>query len=393
MVKDKKSILLISHELSNTGAPILCRHISAELKNRGYETAMISLCRGKVTEQVRSSAKKVHVVNIRHSYIKKALRMVNNNWGKEESVRLEALVRRYKAKGYRYAIVNSMESGSIVPYLKKQGYRIITLVHEMSSVYEKFNAYYKLENIAKYSDVIVFPGNAVKKDFESAIDERIKGRVAIFSQGVYKEGSQIIDYDIARKALVDELGLEKDSQFIVGSGAIAMIKGVDLVPLIMDKLREEKNLHFLWLGGIGEKQYEITLRHQIKRMKLEHKIHFLGFVDDAKKYNNIMCGSKCFVLTSREDPMPSVMAEAMAMKLPVVAFKGSGGAEELLAEGRGYLANYCNTDEMAEIIKRIMRYPDETDITKETAYSYVKKNMNFGDYVEKILNHLEYFKD
>lgn len=382
----EKKILLISHELSNTGAPILCRNISAELKRMGYSTVIISLCKGKVTHKFLESADEIKVVNIRHSYIKKALRMINPKWGREKSSRLNHLIKHYWRKGYKKAIVNSMESGSIVPYMKKNGYEIITLVHEMKSVYERFNAYDKLENISQYSDYVVFPGNAVKNDFLEASGKEIKGKICMIPQGLYKKQTNICNHETARQKLNDIFMADEESKYLVCSGAFAIIKGVDFAPLILNRLREHKELHLIWMGEIIKDPYSVAVINQIKRMGMEKRIHFTGFIDDEEKYNNILCGSEAFLLLSREDPMPSVMAEAIAMKLPVVAFKGSGGAEELLGEGRGILAEYCDINDICDKIELILTKKINIDNIKNDAYTYLNKNLVFKDYVEKLVN-------
>lgn len=380
-MKNRKSVLLITHELSNTGAPILCRRISEEFKKNGYKTVIISLCRGRVSEKVRQAAHEVRVVNIRHSYLKKVLRMINPKWGKEKSWRLGILLYYYKLRGFNKAIVNSIESGNIIPYLKKNNFKFITLVHEMESVYEKFNAYDKLDYISEHSDTIVFPAEAVKSEFLGAVSVNPTGKMLIRPQGYYKKETALTNKEIARKKISEKLGLEGDARFIIGSGAIDIIKGVDFVPLIMNRLKEYQNLHFLWLGEINKSPYMASVKAQIKKMGLEKRIHFMGYIDDSDLYNNILCGCDAFVLTSREDPMPSVMAEAIAMRIPVIAFKKSGGAEELLADGRGLLAEYGDINHMAEIISDVIDNKTDVQSITNVAYDHLKKNLVFEDYV------------
>ena len=386
MKTDEKSILLISHEISNTGAPILCRRISEQLKADGYNTVFISLCNGVVTEKLRNAADEVKVVNIRNSLVKKVLHLFNPGWGKQESLRLNMLLKHYRKKGYGKVIVNSMESGSVVPTLKKYGYKIVTLVHEMSSVYEKFNNYYKIDNIVQYSDCVVFPSKYVKQEFLENASKDVIAKIELFPQGCYKETTEIKDKEEARISVADALKLPADSKFLVCSGAFDMIKGTDFVPLIMDRLRSYENLNLLWLGEFKKNPYTVSVISQIKRMGLENRIHFLGFIDDAKRYNDILCGSEAFLLTSREDPMPSVMAEAISMRLPVVAFKGSGGAQELLADNRGLLARYCDIEDYCSKIKLILDNQVDIDEIIDNAYKYLKEHLIFEEYVSKLEN-------
>ena len=54
-----------------------------------------------------------------------------------------------------------------------------------------------------------------------------------------------------------------------------------------------------------------------------------GQREDVRDYYN---AADVFLLTSREDPFPSVVLEAFAAGLPVVAFADTTGCEELIAE-------------------------------------------------------------
>ena len=49
-------------------------------------------------------------------------------------------------------------------------------------------------------------------------------------------------------------------------------------------------------------------------------------------------GADAFFLSSREDPFPSVVLEAMSAGLPVVGLSGASGVEELVSE-HGWLVD------------------------------------------------------
>lgn len=77
--------------------------------------------------------------------------------------------------------------------------------------------------------------------------------------------------------------------------------------------------------------------NQIRQSNLEGRVHFIPFIKDKQKYHELLRHADVFWLTSREDPFPSVILEAMKYKIPVVAFKNSGGVNTMLDEGRGNL--------------------------------------------------------
>ncbi|MBC7762671.1 MAG: glycosyltransferase [Candidatus Saccharibacteria bacterium] len=52
-------------------------------------------------------------------------------------------------------------------------------------------------------------------------------------------------------------------------------------------------------------------------------------------------------MTSREDPFPSVVLEAMDAEVPVIAFQDATGTQELLERGAGALVESFDVSAMA----------------------------------------------
>jgi glycosyltransferase involved in cell wall biosynthesis len=66
-----------------------------------------------------------------------------------------------------------------------------------------------------------------------------------------------------------------------------------------------------------------------------------------------------FFLSSREDPFPTTVLEAMAYGLPVVGFAGSGGVEEQICEGVGVIVPYGHVTSAVKVLRRLAEQPDE----------------------------------
>ncbi len=67
-----------------------------------------------------------------------------------------------------------------------------------------------------------------------------------------------------------------------------------------------------------------------RRDVLGERVHLLGERETPAPY---YIAANAFALTSRADPFPCVVHEAMAAETPVIAFSGVGSAPEAL-EGR-----------------------------------------------------------
>ena len=94
-------------------------------------------------------------------------------------------------------------------------------------------------------------------------------------------------------------------------------------------------MHCLWLGDL-DPSLRIYLQAELDLALASGRFHLPGHVQNAPDY---LSAADAFVLTSREDPLPSVVMEAMATGLSCVAFAGSGGIPELIEQhGGGALA-------------------------------------------------------
>ena len=68
---------------------------------------------------------------------------------------------------------------------------------------------------------------------------------------------------------------------------------------------------------------------------------------------SVVDGPAALVVPSREDPLPLVALEAGARGIPVVACAGSGGLDDLLADGRGWLVDPTDPRDLAAVVAEV----------------------------------------
>src|SRR6185295_9125796 len=87
------------------------------------------------------------------------------------------------------------------------------------------------------------------------------------------------------------------------------------------------DLHFVWVGSLhGEAGRWLSADGG---GAVRDRVHFVPYEADVAEF---YFGADAFFLSSREDPFPSVVLEAMAAGLPVVGLAGTSGTERLIAE-------------------------------------------------------------
>lgn len=85
----------------------------------------------------------------------------------------------------------------------------------------------------------------------------------------------------------------------------------------------------------------------------------LGYVSDEKRIVDIYNSVDVFVLPSLEDNLPNTIMEAMACGVPSVGFKVGGIPEMIDHQKNGYMANYRDTNDLAQGIHWVLEEADK----------------------------------
>ncbi len=148
--------------------------------------------------------------------------------------------------------------------------------------------------------------------------------------------------------------------------------------------KEKPELHLTIYGG-GDCMEAI--REQVGRLGLTQAVSLPG---DCRDIPDKIEGARLFVLSSDYEGMPNAVAEAFAMKLPVVSTDcPSGGARTLVQDGvTGLLVPVGDAGKMAEAILRILNDSELEERIRRGAYEFAqtlhpdKINRQWLDYIE-----------
>jgi glycosyltransferase involved in cell wall biosynthesis len=163
-----------------------------------------------------------------------------------------------------------------------------------------------------------------------------------------------------------------------GHDALVMVcrlqtwKGPHLAVSALRQLRDSThpNLHLVIVGGEHslEADYPATLRAQIESCGLTNQVHLVGFQSAPASW---MKRAKVVVHASHGEPFGMVVAEAIALGIPVVAAK-PGGPEEIVTEGvDGYLWAHPEVGDLARAIRLASDLTCRPDTSKFGIQSYL----------------------
>ncbi|WP_313004348.1 glycosyltransferase family 4 protein [Chryseobacterium gleum] len=357
-MSETKKILLISHEASLSGAPILVLSVLKKLKQerKNYKVDVLLLRPGQLYEDfTKLSDNKIIVAN----YYNQSLSFVNRNFKKIQNAffpkteskeeQIEKITGRLLQNNYDLVYANTAETLIwTIPFYKKNIPTVVA-IHELTfGIESAYSPDFIKENISNVSTIIA-GSNAVANNLINRYNADPKKVKAIHSFVDEKLEIQKNQIQIKKELNIAE------SDIIMGiASSQELRKGTDLVPLLVKKIADKTDINFKFINLGGSSSIGPVKCSKLDAEKLG-VLDKIIYVDHNKFPNDYINIFDIFLLLSREDPFPLVMLTAAKLKKPIVAFENSGGAVEFLENGFGVLAPYLDLDVMASEIVKLLQ--------------------------------------
>ena len=280
----ERTLLLVGHDAFPAGAQLLLLSIGRSLRARGVPIAFLLLEGGALEAAYRAVA--------------------------PVTIGLDAL------PAAECALVNSCAAAAAGVVLAAAGVRVTLLVHELPRLLAERGLLDVAGAAASRAATVVFAAPFVRDRF-CALAKLDPARAVLAPQGLYRPPGEA-----DRAALRARLGVPDGAALAMGLGYADLRKGFDLFLQVCRYLAPH-GAHALWIGDID------PTMHAYLRSEMEAAAHFhhLPRQEDAADW---FAAADVHLLTSREDPFPTVVLEAMAAGVPTVAFEGAGGAPDVL---------------------------------------------------------------
>lgn len=355
MPKEKLKLILVGHDAYKHGAQLLTLNIFKTLRNRfGIDAHCILLDGGPLVEEYQNVGP-TYVVHGSLEEFNRIVGEINQDFS------------------FAHAICNTTVSGLCTEKLSQHGIKVISLIHELSTLIKEYSLEGHVETIFKHAERVVFAADFVKESFESFTGS-LNDQAIVKPQGIYQNlvSDQNAYHDLRRK-----LSLPKDAKIVVNSGYADLRKGFDLfVQIAKQSVAIDAKYHFVWLGNV-EPSLKNWILKDIVGSKLEKHIHIVPFTNKISLY---LEGADVFAMTSREDPFPSVVLEALALGTPVVGFLGGGGFTDALEEDYfGELVPMSDCAAFTAAIENQIKLDNKESQAKRAAFASEK--YDWGDYV------------
>lgn len=201
----------------------------------------------------------------------------------------------------------------------------------------------------RYSDWLPDQVTAVSHAVcDAHLTARMAARITVLPNGV--------DVGVWRPDLAARASLRREFQ--IGDEFLWLAAGrlepVKDYPTLLRAMEEVPEPSRLVIAGGGPLENE--LKRLSKQLGLEHRVRFLGFEPDVRRWMQAADG---FVLSSRWEGLPMGLLEAAACALPPVA-TDVPGTREVIADGQsGWLIPAGDAIALSTAMTRMMRTPLE----------------------------------
>lgn len=362
----KKSLLLITHDFSRTGAPLLLLNIAKTLFKRNYNVIVLSISEsGALLADFEEFCLVTCLYQSHYAFL-------------ENPDVIEYLFFNYFGCSISESIGNTIASGFFIPFLEKYNFNYQILIHEMP---ETIRLIQRNSHVCKlFTNMrlgrLVYSSHYVLQQHQKKYT--LCDKVEIIPQGMFQIVTAHYDGE-SKKKLLEKYSLPAEAKIILHGGKSIDRKGLDLFITVAKKVSKTRpDIYFIFLGVKEEDAYQKILNNENNNPQL-----ILG--DFTKDYSAYLEGSDIYALTSREDPFPNVILDALAHGLPVIAFEKGGGAAELLSKIDNFLiVKDFDTKSFANKIIFLLDNTDKYQEFSKKAIEVIQRDYQFDIYVDKL---------
>ncbi len=355
-------ILFVNHEESRTGAPRVFFDIVKYFREKTtYRISILSKRQGSMHEEFVREFK--HVLYPDEFF-----------YGSSRFEKARKVLQGIRPK---VVYVNCLVSYEYAVEAEKLGIPVIFHIHELDMSFSRVLSAEERKQFGAMADVFIAASKEVSDYLISTVgcDPR---KVRIIHE--------FIDVDrVVRLSKERVSPLKKEGKvLIMASGTFSERKGADLFYQAVEIVSQKGYpVQAVWMGE--HIHHFPEWREKLSRP--ESAVQLIGEKENPFPY---LRQADIFVMSSREDPFPLVVLEALALGKPVVAFGPNVGSKEALDNNTGVIVQETTAEALAEALEdSIKRLPGRTEKTKEFGPLIVKQKYDISILAPQFLEAVE----
>lgn len=351
MQQTKQKILVISHEATLTGAPILLLNLLQCLYN--YFEFTIVLKRGGDVEKEFEQLGKTYILK-------------HTNYSKEQNIFIKIFDRIiYFFKQIQIIIPylqcnvvlsNTVCNGRLLKRFSIFRKPILLYVHELESMIQYFNKYKDAQFSLRLAQVIFYPSIAVQNNLiqqhKVAIDKTSHLPYYFPKENFKHFANEKLFY---RKFFLEQYSIPQQAFLVVGMGMVSERKGTHhFIEVALETTQLNPNIYFVWVGDFNQENYAQHIKNKFFDNHASKQIIFTGKLPYST--TNLL-PFDLFFLSSIEDPYPLVVLEAAYQNVPTICYNNSGGIVEFIGSEYGFAIEKLSIQQTTKKVLEIAQQP------------------------------------
>lgn len=366
-----KLILMISHELSRTGAPVVFLDAAKILRDAGYYVVMLSPMDGPLRKEICDAG--IPVIIDHHLLYGRCeqaeLREVHRyqHWSSDSFVACADLI-----------IANTAVLHNVVERYMNQKTPIVWWLHE---------------------------GNVSFESFGDCMPVSLSDNVKVVYVSDYVR-EQLMASGLSYQGMVMHYGVDDFADEIR--------KSIENGTSAEDRMMDENKIKFVMVGAVSERKGQDLLIDAINRLPLDYLnkcvFYFVGSPADPALYQRLemlsngtgyikLCKSMsrdelirfyqecdCIICASRDDPLPVVLTEMMILGKTCICSDHTGTASYITDGVQGYLFKNEDVDALVQKICLCVDHPEKLEVMGRASRNLYEEQFTTPVFERNILN-------
>jgi glycosyltransferase involved in cell wall biosynthesis len=258
----------------------------------------------------------------------------------------------------------------------------VCTIHVMPSldVKTKSKLHQKLEwFVLKYFCDRVISVSEEAREYHLHISGADPDQVATIYNGIDLSGFLSLDCELERVNVREELGIPMDAKVLTTVAVLRPQKGIQyMIRALPAVLASNPNAYYLI---VGDGPHRSTLIEEVRKATVNDRVIFAGMRRDVPR---LLSASDIFVLPTLTEALPTVLAEAMAAKLPIVASRVGGIPEMINNKQNGCLVEPEDLAGLANACIHLLNDAKERATLGAEGWNIVNQKFNIERQVDKL---------
>jgi len=204
-------------------------------------------------------------------------------------------------------------------------------------------------------------------------------KVITIYNGIDLTHYQSIDQEKERVSVLNELNIPAAANLLITVAVLRDLKGIQFMIRAMPGILAVFPDTYYLLAGDGT--YRETLVEEVAKVGVGNRVIFAGMRKDIPR---LLAASDIFVLPTLTEALPTVLAEAMAARLPIIATSVGGIPEMIRDRQNGRLVPPGNVWELTGTVVELLSDATSRKSMGASGWEIVQKKFNVLEQVRQL---------